>query len=167
MRSRFGIRLMSTRWAGRASRKLSTGTSDWRPARTFASSNELRRAHASSTDVGAWYSKCGGFKLLHDRDSAAGCRFAPLESPREAAECDSLIEHLVYAPAEILDVDHVVREEQRVHDLVVGFRKDLVEPAAELPFRIFGLVRADSTDDRVHGMVRAAGVDRDPAPASL
>src|SRR6266852_3599497 len=104
---------------------------------------------------------------LDDRYRAAGRGLAALKAPRKAAERDLLVEYIVDAATEILDVDHVVRKQQRVHDLVVGFWKDIVEPATELLLRVLGLVRTDAPDDRVHGMVGAAGVDRDPAHPSL
>src|SRR5579862_6902922 len=54
--------LMSTRWAGRARRRASSGTRLCPPARTLASSPcSPSRATASSTDATAWYSKGGGF----------------------------------------------------------------------------------------------------------
>src|SRR5438132_1319397 len=167
MRSRFAIRLMSTRCAGRASLKLSSGTSDWPPASTFASSSDASSAHASSTDRGTWYSKRAGFTSFEYGDGAARRRLAALEAPWKAAERDLPVEHLVDSPAQVFDVDDVVRKEQRVHDLVVGFRKDLVEAPAQLLLRVLRLVGADAADDGVHGVVGAAGVDRDPAHAAL
>src|SRR5579864_6928081 len=156
------MRLMSTMCCGRARRKLSSGTSDWPPASTFASSNEARNEQASSTVVGAWYSNCAGFKSLHDGDRAAQSSFAALEAPRKTAELDPGVKHLVDLTAEVLDVDDVVRKQQRVHDLVIRFRKDVVEAAAELPLRVLGFVGADAPDHGVHRMVGAAGVDRNP-----
>src|SRR6266851_523638 len=92
---------------------------------------------------------------------------AALEPPWEASEHDLLVEHLINVTAEVLDVDHVVGKKQRVHDLVVGLRKDFVEAATELLLRLFGLVGPDAADDRVHGVVGAAGVDRDPPHTAL
>src|SRR6266568_6840870 len=158
---------MSTRCAGRASRKLSSGTSDWPPASTFASSSEASSAQTSSTDLGAWYSNRAGFTSLDDCDGAARRRLAALETPRKAAERDLLVEHLVNSAAQILDVDDVVRKQQRVHDLVVGFREHLIQAAAELLLRLLRLVGADPADDGVHRVVRAARVNRDPAHAAL
>src|SRR5437660_7504058 len=167
MRSSPEMRLMSTRWAGRASRKLSRGTSDCPPASTCASSNDASSEQASSTFAGAWYSNCAGFISFQHRDGAAQRGLAALEAPREAAKLDLPIEHLVDLPTQVLDVDDVVREEQRVHDLVVGLREDLVEAAAQLLLRLFSLVRANAADDSVHGMVGAARVDGDPAHAAI
>src|SRR5579864_4279592 len=161
------MRLMSTMCCGRAKRKLSRGTSDWPPASTFASSFDARSEQASSTVVGAWYSNCAGFKSLHDRDRAAERRLAALEAPREAPELDPRVKHLVDLAAEVLDVDHVVREQQRVHDLVVRLWEDLVETAAELLLRLLGLVGADPPDHGVHRVVGAAGVDSNPSHASF
>src|SRR5579859_566768 len=168
MRSSSRTRLMSTRCAGRARRKLSSGSSDWPPASTFASSSVRSSAQAASTSVGAWYWNGAGFNTsLDDRDRAAQRRLAALEAPREAPERDLAVEHVVEAAAEVLDVHHVVREEQRVHDLVVVARPDLVEAAAQPFLRELGLVGADAADDGVHRVVRAAGVDGDPAHAAL
>src|SRR5712692_8214248 len=158
---------MSTMCAGRARRKFSRGTSDWPPASTFASSSVASSAQASSADAGAWYWNCGGFNSLQHRDRAAGRCLAALEAPREAAEHDLLVEYLVDVPAEVLDMDHVVRKQQGVHDLVVGLREDVVEAAAEPFLRFLGLVGADAPDDGVHRVVGAAGVDRNPAHAAL
>src|SRR5919201_856938 len=134
MRSRPATRLMSTRCAGRASRKLSSGISDCPPARTFASSNEPSIEQASSTVAGAWYRNGGGFtwSVLEHGDGPAQRRLAALEPPREATEHDLAVQHLVEPAAEVFDVDHVVREQQRVHDLVVGLGEDLVQAATEL-----------------------------------
>src|SRR5438876_199117 len=56
------MRLRSTRCAGRASRKLSSGTRLWPPASTLASSpSSASSESASSRVVGAWYSNGGGF----------------------------------------------------------------------------------------------------------
>src|SRR5205085_11689670 len=56
------MRWGSTRCAGRASRKLSSGTRLWPPASTLASSpSSASSASASSRVVGAWYSNGGGF----------------------------------------------------------------------------------------------------------
>src|ERR1700686_3948192 len=126
------MRLISTRCAGRARRKFRSGTSDWPPASTFASSNEWRSAHASSTVAGAWYSNLGGFTLFEHRDRAAERSLAALEAPREAAEKDLAVQHLVDLAAQVLDMDDVVRKQQRVHDLVVGLGPDLIEAAAKL-----------------------------------
>src|SRR5207237_5852432 len=57
---------MSTRWAGRASRKFRSGSSDCPPARTLASSRPPSMSTASAIDVAAWYSKGGGFTGVHD-----------------------------------------------------------------------------------------------------
>src|SRR5216683_192396 len=100
---------------------------------------------------------------LDDRDRAARRRLAALEAPRKASEQDLLVEHLIDVAAEVLDVDHVVRKKQRVHDLVVGFREDLVEAAAEL---LLGLLGADTPDHRVHRVIGAAGVHRYPPHAA-
>src|SRR5205807_10496154 len=104
---------------------------------------------------------------IDHRDRATQRSLAALEAPREAAELNLPVEHLVELSAEVLDVDDVVWKEQRVHDLVVRLREDLIEAAAELLFCLFGLVGADATNDGVHGMVGAADVDRDPADAVL
>src|SRR5919204_6629925 len=111
MRPRSSTRLMSTRCAGRASRKLSSGTSDCPPARTFASSSEASIEQASSTVRGAWYSKGGGFKKsrpIEEDDRPAEGGLAALKTPGEAAEGHLLVERLVQVAAEVLDVDHVV-----------------------------------------------------------
>src|SRR5712664_149588 len=92
--------------------------------------------------------------LLHHGDGPAKRGFAALEAPREAAELDLLIEYLVDLPAQVLDVDDVVREQQRVHDLVVRLGKNLIEALAQLLLRLFRLVGADAPDDRVHRVVR-------------
>src|ERR1700686_2870372 len=94
--------------------------------------------------------------LFQHGDGPAKCGLAALEPPREAAELDLLVQHLVDLPAEILDVDDVVREQQRVHDLVVGLWKNLVKAPSQLLLGLFSFVRADAPDDRVHRMVRAA-----------
>src|SRR5712691_157783 len=102
---------MSTRWAGRARRKFSRGTSDWPPASTFASSSVASSAQTSSADAGAWYWNGGGSNSLQHRDRAEGGRLAALEGPREAAEHDLLVQYLVDVPAAVLDMDHVVRKQ--------------------------------------------------------
>src|SRR5712691_1402779 len=160
---------MSTRCWGRARRKFSSGMSDWPPASTFASSIEPSRSQASSTLSGAWYANGAGFtySLLQHGDGAAQRRLATLEAPRKAAEQDLPVEHLVELSAEILDVDDVVRKQQRVHDLVVGLGKDLIQAATELLLRLLRLVGADPADDGVHRVVRAAHVNRDPAHPAL
>src|SRR5690242_7611980 len=123
--------------------------------------------HASSTVTGAWYWKGGGFTpSLDDGDGPAQRGLAALEAPRETAKRDLAVEHLVDVAAEVLDVDHVVREEQRVHDLVVGLRPMLVEQT-DLLLRLLGLVGPDAADHGVHRMVGAARVDGDPAHAAL
>src|SRR5260370_11473862 len=104
---------------------------------------------------------------LDYRHRAAGRCLAALEPPWEASECDLLVEHLIDVTAEVLDVDHVMWKKQRVHDLVIGLRKNFVEAAAELLLSLLGLVGPDAADDRVHRVVRAAGVDRDPPHPAL
>src|SRR5690349_6125321 len=168
MRSRPSTRLMSTRCCGRARRKLRRGMSDWPPASTLASSSEASSEHASSIDLGAWYSNGAGFKSVFDHgDGAAQRRLATLEAPRKAAEEDLSVEHLVQPAAQVFDVDDVVWKQQRVHDLVVGLGKQLVQAAAQLLFRLFGFVVADAADHRVHRVVGAARVDGDPSDAAV
>src|SRR6266550_4281655 len=105
--------------------------------------------------------------LVKHRDGSAQGGLAALEAPREAAEPDLAVQHLVELPAEVLDVDHVVRKKQRVHDLIVLLREDLVEAAAQLLLRLLRLIGADAPDHGVHGMVGASCVDREPAHAAL
>ena len=64
-------------------------------------------------------------------------------------------------------MNHVERKQERVHDLVVGLGEDLVQAAAELLLRLLGLIGSNPADHGVHRMVRAAGVDRNPAHASI
>src|SRR5437867_8440780 len=156
---------MSTRWAGRASRKLSSGISDWPPASTFASSSDPSSAHTSSTVAGAWYSNGGGFNRSSRRRGTARPRRPGTAT--ESSRTGSFGRGPRRAGRPGSRCDDVVREQQRVHDLVVGLGEDLIEAAAELALRFFGLVGADAPDDRVHGMVGAAGVDRDPAHAAF
>src|SRR3981081_4641975 len=80
--------------------------------------------------------------LVQDRNRAAQRRLTALETPRKAAELNLLVQHLVDLPAQVFDVDDVVRKEQRVHDLVVGLGKDLVETLAQLLLRLLRLVGA-------------------------
>src|SRR5439155_24380233 len=121
MRSSPEMRLMSTRCAGRASRKLRSGTSDCPPASTFASSNEASSEQASTTLAGSWYSNCAGFNLLFDHgDGAASRRPAALEAAPEAAKLNHPIAHLVDLPTQVLDVDYVVRQDQRAPEQLVG-----------------------------------------------
>jgi len=54
-----------------------------------------------------------------------------------------------------------------VHDLVVGLGKDRVKAAAQLLFGLLRLIRADSPDDCVHGVVGASGIDCDPAHSAV
>src|SRR5258708_34659326 len=56
---------------------------------------------------------------LDDCNRAARRCFAALKAPREAAEHDLLVEHVVDLPTEILDVDDVIRNFPRVPDLLV------------------------------------------------
>src|SRR5712664_3227486 len=83
---------------------------------------------------------------LDDRDRAARRRLAALEAPRKASEQDFLVEDLIDVPAQVLDVDHVVRKQERVHDLVIRLREDVVEAATKLVLRLLGLVGADAPD---------------------
>src|SRR6266851_10520480 len=91
--------------------------------------------------------------FFEDCDRTAQGSLAALEPPREAAQLDLLVQHLIDLPSQVLDVDDVVREQKRVHDLVVGLRKDLVEAPAQLPLSLVGLVRTDAPDDGVHRVV--------------
>src|SRR5882672_350233 len=102
-----------------------------------------------------------------DCDGAAQGRLAALETPWKTAELDLLIQHLVDLPAQVLDVDDVVRKQKGVHDLVVGLRENFVQALVELLLRLFRLVGAYPPDDGVHRVVGAAGVDGDPAHAAL
>src|SRR5438094_7073486 len=111
--------------------------------------------------------RTGAVSLVDHRDGSAQGGLAALEPPGKAAELDLAVEHLVETPAEVFDVDHIVWKQERVHDLVVGLGKDRVEAAAQLLLGFLRLVGADAPDDRVHGMVGAARVDRDPAHAAL
>src|SRR5207248_2558403 len=99
--------------------------------------------------------------LLDHGDGAAQRGLAALEAPRKAPELDLAIEHLVDLAAQVFDVHDVVREQERVHDLVVGFGEDLVQAATKLLLRLLGLVRTNAPDDGVHRMIRAAGIDGD------
>src|SRR5262245_24761665 len=76
---------------------------------------------------------------VQKRHGAAERRLPALETPRKTAELDALIEHLVDRAAEVLDVDHIVREQQRVHDLVVRLGEDVIK-RTELRLRVLGLV---------------------------
>src|SRR5436189_6319799 len=49
--------------------------------------------------------------LLHERHDARERRLAALESEREAAQPDALIEHLVDLPTDVLGVEDAVRAE--------------------------------------------------------
>ena len=103
-------------------------------------------------------------RIATARQSAAS---PPWKRHGKQPELDLLVQHLVDLAAQVLDVDDVVREEQRVHDLVVGLGEDLVKAPTQLLLRLLGLVGADAPDHGVHRMVGAAGVDRDPAHAAL
>src|SRR5467141_2155952 len=81
--------------------------------------------------------------LVENRDCAAQRGLAALETPREAAELDLLVEHVVDLPAQVFDVDDVVRKQKGMHDLVVGPREDLVEALAELFLSLLRLVGAN------------------------
>src|SRR5207245_5191363 len=105
--------------------------------------------------------------VLAQRDGAAKRRLSAREAPRKTAEEDLLVEDLVDLTAEVLDVHHVVRKQQRVHDLVVGLRKDLIQTAPELLLGLLRLIGADAANHRIHGVVRAAGIERDPAHAAV
>src|SRR4051794_19377990 len=79
---------MSTRRPGRASRKFSSGTRLWPPASTFTSSTwRSSSASVSSTDVGASYSKIGGFTLrasaVVDRQGQPAATALAAEEQRE------------------------------------------------------------------------------------
>src|SRR6266853_5291507 len=110
----------------------------WRPPERRASSTSPRpRSVRGTRTVRA---------SLDDGHHAAQRCLTALESPREAAQRDLLVEHLVDVTAEVFDVDQVVGKKQRVHDLVVGLRKNFVEAATELLLRLFGLVGSDAPD---------------------
>src|ERR1700716_660570 len=81
--------------------------------------------------------------LGEDGDRSAQRSLAALEPPGAAAELDLLVEHVVDLPAQVLDMDDVVREQKRVHDLVIRLREDLVEAPAQLLLSLFGLVGAN------------------------
>src|SRR6266550_67820 len=105
--------------------------------------------------------------LVEDCDDAAQRRLTALETPREAAELDLLVQHVVDLPAQVFDVDDVVRKQKGMHDLVIGPGEDLVEALAELFLPYLRLVRANPPDDGVERMIRAACVDCDPADTAL
>src|SRR5918995_2829618 len=60
---------------------------------------------------------------LEERHHTAERSLTALEPPRKTSDFDFAIENLVDLPAQILNVNYVVREQQRVHDLVIGFGK--------------------------------------------
>ena len=60
-----------------------------------------------------------------------------------------------------------MREKKRVHDLVILFREDVVQRASELGLRFLRFVGAQAADDRVHGVIGAAGIDCQPANAAV
>src|SRR5215218_4681163 len=101
--------------------------------------------------------------FLQECDRAAERRLATDELPREAAEVDAPVEHLVDLAAEVLDVDDVMGEQQSVHDLEVLPGEQLVQRAAQGGLGVLGLVGANLPDDGVHRVVGAAGVHGQPA----
>src|ERR1700694_3236683 len=104
---------------------------------------------------------------LQNRHRAAGRCLSALEAPGKPADGDLRGQDVIDLAAQVLNVDDVVRKKEAVHDLVVGLWKDLVQAAAELFLCLLRLVAADAPDHRVHWMVGAAGVNRNPSHAAL
>src|SRR4029453_14511798 len=80
--------------------------------------------------------------LLQEGDRPAERRLPANELPGAAAELDAPVGHLVDLPAQVLDVDHVVGEQQGVHDLQILLGEQLVQGAAEGGLGVLGLAWA-------------------------
>src|SRR5262249_48621115 len=138
------LSMRSRSWWPLSTHRRRWRSSGWGPSITCSSGRR--------PDQGALLA--GGSLVLY-RDSAARAKAAPppLEPPGKAAEMDLAVEDLVYLAAKVLDVDHIVGEQQRVHDLVVRFRKDLVQRSPQFGLGILRLVWPQAPDHRVHRMI--------------
>src|SRR5215216_583844 len=153
----------------------STSPLRWASSADSAAPMASRKSRQPASSRSSWDSQVNRIacpvplicSVLQEGDGAAEGRLPADELPREAAEVDAPVQHLVDLTAQVLDVDDVVGEQQGVHDLEVLAGEQLVQGAAQGGLGVLGLVGADLADDGVHRVVGAAGVHGQPAHPSV